>query len=150
MSQTITNCNAIPAGKTYPVEDLRTAESVEQLCDYVDAGHPIANQLGQAVKLFCRQSKEAFIWVAYCDEYAFMDTYAAYDSKVLGLIKLAPIAYRDGYPLHAGARLMVATSKNDETDWNYFTIGVQPECYIYDFEYFSKKENSPYWRFAND
>jgi hypothetical protein len=49
--QTIKKCNEMRTGTKYPAENIRTAASIEQLCEYVDAGHPIASCEGNTVRL---------------------------------------------------------------------------------------------------
>jgi hypothetical protein len=99
--QTITKCNEIPQGKTYPVADLRTAKSIDQLCEYVDAGHPIATNYGSEARLFHKASK--LIWrLEFYERKSWCLSCGFYEGELLDGIKLAPLAYRNGRPLHVG------------------------------------------------
>jgi hypothetical protein len=117
MTQTIKNCNEIPVGKTYPVSDLRRAESIEQLCEYVDAGHPISTSFGLPVFLLRRESDILF----NCDVFRFgaITPMAIKPSELLKNIKLAPLAYRNGRPLHVGdvIEILYGTDESGKTIW---------------------------------
>lgn len=110
MTQTIHKCNEILAGKTYPVYDLRDAESIEQLCEYVDAGHPIANCEGDSVMLFCKTDVNRFTFFEWHKHKILTITsWLLWDNSeknILDYIKLAPLAYRNGRPLHVGDEIV--------------------------------------------
>jgi hypothetical protein len=115
MTQTIKKCNEIPAGKTYPVEHLRTAESIEQLCEYVDAGHPIANFEGGEARLLRVEIKSFYYvdaWQGECFISCGLDRHFLLDR-----IKLAPLAYRNGRPLHVGddIEILYGTDESGKT-----------------------------------
>lgn len=105
MTQTITNCNEVPAGKTYPVADLRTAESIEQLCAYVDAGHPVASTYGFSAKCLRRNLPDTYDYDKFDGNYYLAQV--STDVWLLNNLKLAPIAYKDGRPLHVGDDIVV-------------------------------------------
>jgi hypothetical protein len=105
MTQTILNCNEIPQGKTYPVADLRTAKSIEQLCKYVDAGHPIATSDGEEVRLF-RSIFGGFFYDAFSLN-GWLEIRKTSKNSLLSHIKLAPLAYRNGRPLHVGDEICI-------------------------------------------
>jgi hypothetical protein len=108
MTQTILKCNAIPVGKIYPVADLRTAESIEQLCELVDAGHPIANDWGFKIHLFSRFSFNHFCAVIHDNiEPDQLSSSYIHDDNILRSIFLAPLAYRNGRPLHVGGDICI-------------------------------------------
>jgi hypothetical protein len=144
MTQTIKKCNEIPQGKTYPAADLRTAKSIEQLCEYVDAGHPIATDFGLDVRLLRRESKNntffnldslnsAGDWISCGLEQHFL----------IKRIKLAPLAYKNGRPLHIG----------DEIELDDFVHGwVKTTCTLENKHFFTKKTiaSNANWRFADE
>jgi hypothetical protein len=101
MTQTIIKCNEIPIGKTYLVEHLRMAESIKQLCEYVDAGHPIATAKGEEGFYF-RKKNDKFVYDYISSNHGeWADGYHP-ESVILERVKLAPLAYRNGRPLHVG------------------------------------------------
>jgi hypothetical protein len=106
MTQTIKKCNEFPVGKSYRLQDLRTAESIEQLCEYVDAGHPISMDDGTEVRLLrlhgiSPHNAVPFYYVDYFDDYNWVSTKID-SADLLDQIQLAPLAYRNGRPLHVG------------------------------------------------
>jgi hypothetical protein len=148
MTQTITNCNEIPAGKTYPVGDLRTAESIEQLCEYVDAGHPIADKEGREAKSFCRQSQQAFLWLCFNEDIGFLDTNGAYDYRILELIKLAPLAYRNGRPLHVGDEIAIKNAQPfEKNQWVKKIVLLTKTTLASNWLYWVSESE---WRFADE
>jgi hypothetical protein len=121
MTQTIKNCNELPQGKTYDSADLRAAESIEQLCALVDAGNPIANNKGQQVFMFQRFNESCFAWnevnifntVVRKVAVEVVDKYG-----ILNQVKLAPLAYRNGRPLHVGDVIKIQHGDYmAESDW---------------------------------
>lgn len=101
MTQTITKCNETPQGKRYPIEHLRTPASIEQLFEYVDAGHPIAACNGAAIKCIRANISGSTDYDEY-DRAGFWLPKIARNEYLLIHIKLAPLAYRNGRPLHVG------------------------------------------------
>jgi hypothetical protein len=111
MTQTILKCNEIPVGKTYPVSDLRTAKSIEQLCEYVDAGHPIAYFDGFYAGVF-RRFNGVYAFDFYNQNMQGLANDWHEPKFILDYIKLAPLACRNGRPMHVGDEIVVRTLGN--------------------------------------
>lgn len=142
MTQTIKHCNETPAGKTYPVEHLRTAESIEQLCAYVDAGHPIAWVDGGEAKLLQKHDERFNCYRAIKEDWQHQTIRI---DTLTHFVKLAPIAYRNGRQLHVGDVIEVLR------DYGTSEPAFEPckACCAHATT-FNRGENSQEWRFADE
>jgi hypothetical protein len=141
MTQTIKKCNEVRVGRTYPVGHLRTAESIEQLCEYVDAGHPIADKSGGQAIIFIKVAEDYYQSLCYHTEYPLTPwlNYFVDGDTLLEVIKLAPLAYRNGRPLHVGDEVIIRHPKSNLT---WARVGATLSF----LEYFQEKE----WKFADE
>jgi hypothetical protein len=141
MTQTIKNCNTIPTGTTYPSEHLRDAASIEQLCEYVDAGHPIAVARGYEVRLLRTMNKHSinYSYDCYNDGHWVHGLCLCYD--LLDTIKLAPLAYKEGRPLHVGDEIIVIFASCEER------VRVEIEG-MYPLSWWFNLLTNSEWRFA--
>jgi hypothetical protein len=143
MTQTIKSCNEIPVGKTYPVEHLRTATDLETLCALVDAGHPIAAHDGCEARLL-RVEYGTFFNVDHWSKSAKCWISSGLDAHfLLDRIKLAPLAYRNGRPLHVGDLIQVLEFVSTG-GVAYFKTYVSMDI----FDMYIDKNDS--WRFADE
>jgi hypothetical protein len=145
MTQTIKSCNEIPVGKTYPVEHLRTAESIEQLCEYVDAGHPIATYKGKKIRLLRSMGNAINYSYDQEEEKCWSDSFCL-SFDLLRIVKLAPLAYRNGRPLHVGDEIKVLRDNFGKTVPKYEPCKA---CCAHATT-FNRGECAQEWRFADE
>lgn len=91
-------------GTTYDISHLRPLPDNWQ--ELVDAGHPLADIFGGEVRHLRRTSDEQYAfdyWYEhYPVEFDWNVSFRLTEDAVTSLIRLAPIAVKDGKPLHLG------------------------------------------------
>jgi hypothetical protein len=146
MTQTIKNCNEIQEGCVHLSHNLKKAESSKQLFDYINAGHPIATDAGYAVRLlrFYGEQKP-YGWKQYHLDYfdgKHWHNNQCSEGNLLDYIKLAPLAYRNGRPLHVGDRIQIEDMF--KRPWVDLTVTAASIRWLID------SSDAPIWRFADE
>ncbi len=88
-------------GTTYPIEHLRPFD-----LELAKAGHPLAMVNGHAVRAFRAQGDNCFAFDWWNGAAKWLQTENAQHTLCFNL-RLAPLAVRDGRPLHVGDEIEV-------------------------------------------
>lgn len=104
-------------GKTYNPEHLRAAKNVEELLTLAKQGHPLAWHDGSEVTHLFEPSASFLIAPMYT-----VRVWAKYHWSCFGIpnlkddLRLAPLAYKDGKPLHVGDVIEYRTNNFSDFD----------------------------------
>ena len=142
MTQTIKQSNVQRVGKQHRREHLITAESVEQLCQWCDAGHPLAWIDGGEVKGLQRHTDEGFnAYRAIGDNWQHQ---TIREDTLTHFVKLAPLAYCTGRPLHVGDKVMFAVRRGQHATW------LRHDAALADIDWYVNGAPAHQWHFEED
>jgi hypothetical protein len=110
------------AGKVYAPAHLRQAKSVEELLALARQGHPLAwTHNGGEINLIIEVRPKSYVFSCWDDLLSMWVMRPRGEKKLMKYLRLAPLAVKDGRPLHVG----------DVIEENYSQpLGEEPSCEI--------------------